>query len=236
MNAKMTKAIVMSILTAVAVFFFSSTASAQSESLLLVGPASMAKDQTLDMMDQVVILESSAAEDVAKAIESDSYIAVFGYISETGQLASTRIEVLDIQYVPGSSLVMMSGLLLASVDKNGHVSLGDLTIDLTPSLSTVNRIDSDELAVFTGVQPNPDGIMVAQSAIGFALYSNFSGYQNSYSDLFLASINGIGVPISIDGSGGVSIDGSGGVSIDGSGGVSIGDGDEIGGIVSDDYM
>ena len=228
MNAKITKAIVVSILTAAAVFFFSATASAQSEILLLVGPASMAPDQSLDMMDQVVFLESSNAKDRVPRMASGSYIAVFGYISETGQLTATRIEELDSQYVPGSSPVMVSGLLLASLDKNGHVSLGGLNIDLTPSLSTVNRVDPDEIAVFTGVQPNPDGIMVAQSAIGFALYSNFSGYQNSYSDLFLATINGPGVPISIDGSGGVSIDGSGGVNIS--------DVDEIGGIVSDDSM
>ena len=218
MNRKMTKAIILSILTTVAVFLSSATVGSHSEFLLLVGPASIATDQPLEIMDQVVILESSDAKGTVAKIESGSYIAVFGYISETGQLTSTRIEVLDSQYVPGSSPVLVSGLHLGSLDKNGHVSLRELTIDVTPSLSTYTQIEShEEIAVFAGLQPNPDGIMLAYSAIGFESYSDFSEFQVAISDAFLANIDG---GFSIDG-GGFSIGGGGEFSIGGGGEFSI---------------
>ncbi len=208
MNRKMAKSIVVTTLTTMAAFLSSGTVGSHSEFLLLVGPASISTDQPLEIMDQVVILESSDAKRTVAEIESGSYIAVFGYISETGQLTSTRIEVLDSQYVPGSSPVLVSGLHLGSLDKNGHVSLRELTIDVTPSLSTYTQIEShEEIAVFAGLQPNPDGIMLAYSATGFESYSDFSEFQVAISDAFLANING-------------------GYSIGGGDGYSIGGGDE----------
>ena len=223
MNATMNKpnVLVLLIVTAAAMFFFTGTVSAQSESLLLVGPASKAKDNSLEIMGQVVVLESSAANDAAKALGSDSYVAVFGSISKKGELASTRIEVLDAQYVPGSSPVMVSGLLEESTDKNGRVSLGELTMDLTLSLYTVTESYPEGLYLCIGTQPNPDGIMLANSAQGFEANQDFSEFQDSYSGEFLASIES-GALFSIGGGGGVSIGGGGGVSIGGGGGVSIG--------------
>jgi len=61
MNARMNKAIVVSTLTAAALFSFTATVSAQTESLLLVGPASKATNNSLQMMGQDVILQSSNA-------------------------------------------------------------------------------------------------------------------------------------------------------------------------------
>ncbi len=219
MNAKMNKAIVVSTLTAVALFFFTATVSAQTESLLLVGPVSTVKDKTLEMMGQVVILESDAAKkDVIKAIETDSYIAVFGYITEEGQLIGTRIDVLDTQYVPGASPVMVSGVLTHSLDQNGQVTFGELTMDATSSLSTVPEIHSEGLFVCAGVQPNPDGIMLEYTTAGFDSYKSFANYQNSTSGEFLASIESGTTPFSIGGGDGYSIGGGdGGFSIDGGG-------------------
>ncbi len=216
MNTTMNKPTVLVLLTvtALAMFFFTGTVSAQSESLLLVGPVSKAKEETLEMMGQVVILESSAANEAAKALGSDSYVAVFGSITKKGELASTRIEVLDSQYVPGSSPVMVSGLLEESMDKNGRVSLGELTMDLTSSLSTVTESYPEGLYLCIGTQPNPDGIMLANSAQGFESNKDFSEFQNSYSGEFLASIES-GALFSIGGGDGVSIGGGDGVRIGG---------------------
>ena len=201
MNAKIAKTIVVSIIAVVAVCFSSATIAEHriSEALLLVGPVSSAEDISLEMMGQVVILESSDAKDTVAEIESGSYIAVFGYISEKGQLTSTRIAVLDTQYVPGSSPVLVSGLLLTSLNKNGHVSFGELTIDVTPLLSTQTEIDSDKITVFAGLQPNPDGIMLADSATGFASYEDFSEHQNLFSEEFLHYCGGGDTLFSIDG-------------------------------------
>ncbi|MCH8894932.1 MAG: hypothetical protein IH927_01595 [Proteobacteria bacterium] len=236
----MTKAIVVSLLTAVAIFLSNTTIAEprneknsvvglQPEALLLVGPISKAKGQTLGMMGQVVFLGSSDAKRTVRRLKSGAYAAVFGYLSETGQLSATRIEVLDSQYVPGSSPVMVSGILLAALDKNGHILLGELNIDITPSLSVPNQIVSHEITVFFGIQPNPDGIVSAHIVKGFTSYTSFFEYQNLRSEVFLASIDGggfsidgggfsidgSGTPLSIDG-GGFSIDG-GGFSIDGGG-------------------
>lgn len=171
------------------------------------------------MMGQVVILESDdAKEDAIEEIESDSYIAVFGYISKKGQLSATRIDVLDTQYVPGASPVMVSGLLEHSMDKNGLVTLGGLTMDATSSLSTVPEIHSEGLFVCAGVQPNPDGIMLEYANAGFDSYQSFANYQNSISGEFLASIESGTTPFSIGGGDGYSIGGGdGGFSIDGGG-------------------
>ena len=221
MNARMNKAIVVSILTSVALFFFTATVSAQTESLLLVGPISKVKDESLQMLGQAVILDTGDAEDVAAKIESDSYIAVFGNISKKGQLIATRIDVLEAQYVPGASPVMVSGLVAHTPDKNGRVTLGELTMDATSSISNGPDIHSEGLVVCAGVQPNPDGIMLEYTNAGFDSYESFANFQNSNSGEFLASVESGTTPFSIDGSGGYSIDGSGGFSIDGSGGVSI---------------
>jgi len=205
----MTRTIVVSAFTAMALFLSGATiggpknekklAYLQPEALLLVGTASAAKGQTLKIMGQIVFLESSDAKNLVGLMESGSYTAVFGYISATRQLTSTRIEVLESQYVPGSSPVMVSGMLFGSLDENGHISLGDLTIDVTPSLSTPTQIDSDQITVFTGVQPNQDGIMLADSAQGFESYASFSEYQNLQAGTFLASIGGGDAPASIGG-------------------------------------
>ena len=224
MSTKMTKAIVVSMLTAVAMFLSSTTiaeprsekksvVSLQHEALLLVGPASTAKGQTLRMMGQIVFLESSDAKRTVRHLKSGAYTAVFGYLSETGQLSATRIQVLESQYIPGSSPVMVSGMLIVSLDKNGHIQLGDLNIDVTPSLSVPIQFDSHEITVFFGTQPNPDGIVSAHIVKGFTSYTIFSENQNIHSEAFLASIDGRG--FSING-GGFSIDG-GGFSIDGGG-------------------
>ena len=61
------------------------------------------------------------------------------------------------------------------------------------------NIDTDEIAVFTGVQPNPDGIMLADSAKGFASYLNFSEYQDLYSGAFLHTSGGGDTSLSIGG-------------------------------------
>ena len=205
----MTKAIAVSAFTAMALFLSGATigepktekrlVGSQLEALLLVGPASTAKGQNLEIMGQVAILESSDARNSVARMDRGSYIAVFGYISATGQISATRIEVLESQYVPGSSPVMVSGVLISSLDENGHVSLGELTIDVTPSLSAPTQIDANQIAVFTGVQPNQDGIMLAHGAQGFGSYANFSEYQNLKAGMFLASIGGGDSPLSIGG-------------------------------------
>ncbi len=218
MNAKINKAIILSTLTAVALFFFTPTVSAQTESLLLVGPISKISSKSLEMMGQVVKLDSSAAKNAAKELESDSYIAVFGYITEKGQLRGTDIEVLKSQYVPGASPVMVSGLLEHSMDKNGQVTLGDLTMDATSSISTGPDIHSEGFVVCAGVQPNRDGIMLEYTNAGFDSYKSFANYQNSTSGEFLASIESGTSPFSIGGGDGYSIGG-------GDGGFSIGGGD-----------
>ena len=220
MSRKMTKAIAVSAFTAMALFLSGATigepktekrlVGSQLEALLLVGPASTAKGQNLEIMGQVAILESSDARNSVARMDRGSYIAVFGYISATGQISATRIEVLESQYVPGSSPVMVSGVLISSLDENGHVSLGELTIDVTPSLSAPTQIDANQIAVFTGVQPNQDGIMLAHGAQGFGSYANFSEYQNLKAGMFLASIGGGGSPQSIGGGGSPDSIGGGG--------------------------
>ncbi len=219
MNTKMTKAIIVSILTALVVFFSSATMSEPSESLLIVGPASKATNNSLQIMGQDVILQSSNAgdDDEVERPESGSYIAVFGYISKKGKLIATRIDELDTQYVPGASPVMVSGLVEHSMDQNGRVTLGELTMDVTSSISTVPDIHSEGLVVCTGVQPNPDGIMLEYTNAGFDSYQSFANYQNSTSGEFLASIESGTSPFSIGGGDGYSIGGGDGFSIDGGG-------------------
>ena len=208
-SRKMTKAIAVSTYTAMALFLSIATIAdsksekglvdTQFDALLLIGPASTETGQNLEIMGQLVILESSDARKSVERMGSGSYIAVFGSISADGQLSSTRIEVLESQYVPGSSPVMVSGMPLGSMDRNGHVSLGELTIDITPSLSAPTQINSDEIAVFTGVQPNPGGIMLADSAKGFVSFAIFSKYQEVRAETFLDSIGGGDAPLSIGG-------------------------------------
>jgi hypothetical protein len=104
-----------------------------------------------------------------------AYIRVDGQVTEVGIIA-TKITNLSSAYVPGASLLFVSGFV-ATVDvSTAQVKVGDATVDLAPTLYKEQRIPgTGEFIQLIATQPNPNGTMVANDFLSSATINAIIG-------------------------------------------------------------
>jgi hypothetical protein len=130
------------------------------------------------------------------------YVSIEGELSTDGSQRARTITIAPARYVPGSSPVMLSGVVDVVDRLTGFIRVGNLDIDLT-SVMALSQISLEVGAPIqvAGIQPGPNTLLAAQ-------------------EFHLSSIEGTGKQ-SIEGTGKQSIEGTGKQSIEGTGKQSI---------------
>ncbi len=170
-----------------------STSSVQQGQLLLIGPV----DAVNARAGLVTILGQKLTYAKAGKLVVGDTAAVFGVTKPNGSLVATSI-VDQGQYVPGATVIFVTGKVQKSDSAVGRVTVDGLTIDLTGTMANgvVAPAVGAEIQV-TGTQPTAGGLVVA---------SGISGSGDSAS----LGISGSGAALGISGSGAsLGISGSG---------------------------
>ena len=136
--------------------------SAQQTRLLLVGPV----DSTNPKAGIATILGQKVSYSQAAKLAVGDSVAVFGYLQANGSLVATSIAD-EGQYVPGASVVFLSGKVTKSDSAVGQVVIDGLRVDLTATMSSgvVAPAVGAEIEV-RGIQPNAGGLVVANGISG----------------------------------------------------------------------
>ena len=126
---------------------------------LLAGPVDSI-DRTngvFESMGQVVM----ASQSMLAGMHVGDYVSVGGSIVAPGWLYADDVFVSDELYVPGATEVFVSGMLTSVNSRNGTARMGDLTIDYTPSLGSVEA-PSRAMWSFRGIMPSKRGVMISE--------------------------------------------------------------------------
>jgi hypothetical protein len=109
-----------------------------------------------ESMGQVVM----ASQNMLAGMSVGDYVSVAGSVVSPGWLYADEVSVSGDSYVPGTSEVLVTGML-SSVDlARGTAQMGSLTIDYTSSLSSSDA-PSGPMWSFSGIQPLVSGVMVS---------------------------------------------------------------------------
>jgi hypothetical protein len=98
-------------------------------------------------------------------INVGSYVAVAGSVPTAGAVVATRIQILRDSYVDGSSLTYVRGQVGTVNQSLGYLSVGELVVDYTATLSAPNSTVPaiGDVAEFSGIKPSASGAMLASS-------------------------------------------------------------------------
>ena len=134
----------------------------QQVQLLLVGPV----DAVNARAGIVTVLGQKVAYSGAATLAPGDAAAVYGFAQPNGSFVATSIAD-EGQYVPGATVIYLSGKVTKSDSAVGRVVVGGLTVDLTGAMSTDIATPSvgAELHV-TGTQPTFGGLVVANGISG----------------------------------------------------------------------
>ena len=142
------------------------SANADSD-LMVVGPVEMLDSEkgTFRVLGQAV--EAPAAN---SQISIGSVVAVSGELTADGIIRAHRVARVANEYVPGATRVAVRGKVLAMNGRFGNLRLGELLVDYTASLHSLDSAElSDGAVVFVaGTQPVPGGVLVADGAVAGA--------------------------------------------------------------------
>jgi hypothetical protein len=108
-------------------------------------------------MGQVVM----ASQSMLTGMHVGDYVSVGGSIVAPGWLYADDVFVSDELYVPGATEVFVSGMLTSVNSRNGTARMGDLTIDYTASLGSVEA-PSRAMWSFRGIMPSKRGVMISE--------------------------------------------------------------------------
>jgi hypothetical protein len=139
--------------------------------LLVVGPVE-AIDQAAKT---AVVLGQRVLVADANHLALGETAAVFGTARADGSIVAAAIQSRG-PYVPGASAVFISGVVQKSEPSVGQVTIGGLSIDLTPSMSRgiVSPAEGTRFEV-SGTQPVSRGIVISGISGGGAAVSGISG-------------------------------------------------------------
>src|SRR4029077_16933845 len=139
--------------------------------LLVVGPVE-AIDQAAKT---AVVLGQRVLVADANPLALGETAAVFGTARADGSIVAAAIQSRG-PYVPGASAVFISGVVQKSEPSVGQVTIGGLSIDLTPSMSRgiVSPAEGTRFEV-SGTQPVSRGIVISGISGGGAAVSGISG-------------------------------------------------------------
>ncbi|MGH8314198.1 MAG: hypothetical protein ACRETU_03495, partial [Steroidobacterales bacterium] len=185
-------------------------------SLLVVGPAESTDVQSASVvvLGQRIGLTSKTKLIVSGANSSSTMVTAGAHairLVESGRMVAIWTEdgftasavfISNERSTPGASLLYLNGTVSYVNLSTGRAAIGATQIDLTSALfsGALELAVGDSLQV-TGTQPNPRGLVVA----------------NSYAVIHLSGIGGT----SVNGIGGTSVSGIGGTSVSGIGGTSV---------------
>ena len=174
------------------------TSSAQAQ-LLLVGPV----DAINTRASVVTVLGQKVHYPAAGTLVLGDAVSVFGRTNADGSFVATKITDKG-QYVPGATLVVISGKVQKADPAVGRVMVDGLTIDLTGTMSSgaVAPAAGTDIKVI-GIQPIARGLVVASGISGGGLGISGGGLGISGGGL---GISGGGLGIS---GGGLGISGGG---------------------------
>jgi hypothetical protein len=116
---------------------------------------------------------------------------VAGSVTTAAAVTATRIQALSSSYVDGASFTLVRGQVSAVDASLGRLSVCKLLIDYTPSLGNPDAAVPavGEFAELSGVQPSPNGVMLAYSSKSI-VGSDIQGKSIVGSDIQGASIIG----------------------------------------------
>jgi hypothetical protein len=129
-----------------------------ADSQILAGPVDAIDtiNGVFESMGQVVM----ASQNMLAGMSVGDYVSVAGSVVSPGWLYADEVSVSGDSYVPGTSEVLVTGML-SSVDlARGTAQMGSLTIDYTSSLSSSDA-PSGPMWSFSGIQPLVSGVMVS---------------------------------------------------------------------------
>ena len=139
--------------------------------LMLVGSVDSVDYASLSLqaLGQVVRLENSKATKRALlGIRPGSLIEVRGRIAGPGEIQATSVSLISKYYVAGAQNVMVRGLVTSVKPAVGQLMIGRLLVDYTGALHSLDpaSVTVGSQFVALGIQPLPQGALVALSGIG----------------------------------------------------------------------
>ena len=109
-----------------------------------------------ESMGQIVM----ASQQALAGMRVGDFVSVQGSVVGPGWLYADDVSVSDSLYVPGATVVSVTGMLSAVDRAAGTARMGELTIDYTPSLGS-GGAPSDLMWSFSGTRPVSDGVMLS---------------------------------------------------------------------------
>src|SRR4249920_47718 len=139
--------------------------------LMLVGSVDSVDYGSLSLqaLGQVVRLASSKeAKRAFLSIRPGALIEVRGRIAGPGEVQATSVSLISKYYVAGAQNVMVRGLVTSVNPAIGQLMIGRLLVDYTGALHSLDSasITVGSQFVALGIQPLPQGSLVALSGIG----------------------------------------------------------------------
>jgi hypothetical protein len=170
-----------------------STSSVQQGQLLLIGPVDAVNAQA----GLVTILGQKLTYGHAGKLVVGDTAAVFGVTKANGSFVATSI-VDQGRYVPGATVIFLTGKVQKSDSAVGRVTVDGLTVDLTGTMSNgvIAPAVGSKLQI-TGTQPTAGGLVVASGISGSGDGASL-GISGSGASL---GISGSGASLGISGSG-----------------------------------
>ncbi len=138
--------------------------------LMVLGPVEALdrEQETLRVLGQVV--QTADAGTLSTQISVGSVVAVSGELASDGAIRARRVAKVASEYVAGSTRIAVRGKVLAMNARLGNLKLGQLFVDYTASLYSLDQADLNDGAVLfvAGTQPVPGGVFVADEALASA--------------------------------------------------------------------
>ena len=190
---------------AVALFVTAALAGKAQAAVLTVGPVEHVnlKTSTLVVLGQTyhigrsALLRNQAGAVIALgSLTPDTVVSIKGTETAAGKANLKSITALPELDVPGATHLLITGRV-ASETATGHIKIGNLTIDITPTMTSDTATAAvGELVQVVGTQPTAGGLFLARAVM------SVDGINGSGSNKSMG-INGSGsaVSLGINGSG-----------------------------------
>ena len=148
--------------------------------------------QTYQIGPSVSVRNQAGAAEALGSLTPDTLVVIDGTETKAGKATVSSVTSLSQIDVPGATRLLVTGVV-SSETAAGDVKVGNLTVDITPTLTS----DSQNFAVgglvsITGTQPNQDGLFLAQNIV------SLDGIKGSGAAM---GIKGSGAAMGIKGSG-----------------------------------
>ena len=174
---------------AIALFVTAALAAKAQAAALTVGPVEHVnlKTSTLVVLGQTYHIDRSVLlrNQAGAAIPLDSLtpytvVSVQGTETAAGKANLKSITALPELDVPGATRLLITGRV-ASESAAGHIKIGNLTVDITPTMTSDTATAAvGELVQVVGTQPTAGGLFLAQSVVSLGVAGTGSSPVKSF--------------------------------------------------------